>query len=398
VNSCSQPTGYVADYSDCDDTLGATNPSASEVCDSIDNNCDGSIDEYTAIDALTWYDDSDFDGYGNPNDSMNSCSQPTGYVADNSDCNDGEETTYPGADEYCDGYDNNCNGNINENSAVDALNWYQDSDLDGYGNSNTPMNSCSQPTGYVADYSDCDDQDNTIHVEAEEIWYDGIDQNCDEWSDFDQDGDGFDHLDDNGDDCDDQDNTIHMEAEEIWYDGIDQNCDEWSDFDQDGDGQDSETYGGEDCDDSNLEIYTGALDEPYDGLITDCSNADDYDADGDGEVSEAFEGSDCDDSNSSIYSEAEEVWYDGIDQNCDENDNDQDEDGWILDEDCDDTDAESYPDNGELDSDCAQILSSLETEQNDKEGCSTASVKGRHLNPLALLLVGWIGTRRRRWT
>ena len=56
---------------------------------------------------------------------------------------------------------------------------------------------------------------------------------------------------DNGEfglDCDDGNADINPDAEELWYDGVDQNCDEQSDFDQDGDGFDSETYGGDDCD------------------------------------------------------------------------------------------------------------------------------------------------------
>ena len=121
------------------------------------------------------------------------------------------------------------------------------------------------------------------------------------------------------------------------------------------DGQDSETFNGEDCDDADPDTYTGAPDTPYDGIITDCLNANDYDADGDGVLAIDYGGTDCDDANSDISPEAEEIWYDGVDQDCDGNDDDQDEDGWILDEDCDDEDPDSYPDNGLLDADCNPI-------------------------------------------
>jgi hypothetical protein len=71
-------------------------------------------------------------------------------------------------------------------------------------------------------------------------------------------------------------------AAEIWYDGIDEDCDGDSDFDADRDGQDSATYAGEDCNDADPAVYTGAPDDPYDGVVTDCAIAGDYDADGDG--------------------------------------------------------------------------------------------------------------------
>ena len=55
--------------------------------------------------------------------------------------------------------------------------------------------------GYTTAQGDCDDGDAGVHPGAEEVWYDGVDQNCDEASDYDQDGDGF----ENEEDCDDTD-------------------------------------------------------------------------------------------------------------------------------------------------------------------------------------------------
>ena len=63
--SCSQPSGYVSDSTDCNDSNSQANPGGTEVCNSIDDNCDGSVDEDTAADVLLWYQDSDGDGYGN---------------------------------------------------------------------------------------------------------------------------------------------------------------------------------------------------------------------------------------------------------------------------------------------------------------------------------------------
>lgn len=74
----------------------------------------------------------------------------------------------------------------------------------------------------------------------------------------DGDGDGF--L--AGEDCDDADPAVNPEAEEIWYDGVDQDCDGASDFDADGDGHDSDQYGGVDCDDTDPAVGPDAEERP----------------------------------------------------------------------------------------------------------------------------------------
>ena len=113
---------------------------------------------------------------------------------------------------------------------------------------------------------DCDDDADLIHPGAQEDWYDGIDQNCDGLSDFDQDGDGY-TIDE---DCNDEDVQIHPEAQEEWYDDIDQNCDGLSDFDQDGDGYTID----EDCNDEQKEIFPEAEDVPRDDIDQDCDGVD----------------------------------------------------------------------------------------------------------------------------
>ncbi|MCP4122421.1 MAG: hypothetical protein GY751_11760, partial [Bacteroidetes bacterium] len=77
--------------SDCDDTNPNIYPGATEICDGVDNDCDGSVDE-------------GFDGDGD------------GYTTCGGDCNDGDDSTNPGATEICDGVDNDCDGQIDEGS------------------------------------------------------------------------------------------------------------------------------------------------------------------------------------------------------------------------------------------------------------------------------------------
>ena len=79
VVDCAQPSGYVTDNTDCDDSEMSINPGAPEICDGLDNDCDSQIDEGLT---QTWYADSDGDSYGNAAVSQEDCIQPSGYVAD----------------------------------------------------------------------------------------------------------------------------------------------------------------------------------------------------------------------------------------------------------------------------------------------------------------------------
>jgi len=175
---CNQPSGYVSDDTDCDDTAAASYPGADEYCDNVDTDCDGTVDESSALDADAWYADADGDGYGNASSSEIACDQPSGYVTDDTDCDDTAAASYPGADEYCDNVDTDCDGTVDEDDALDATTWYADSDSDGYGDSATTDTTCSQPTGYVADDTDCDDTDSTTYPGAAETC-DDLDADCD---------------------------------------------------------------------------------------------------------------------------------------------------------------------------------------------------------------------------
>ena len=109
--ACEAPDDHVHDSSDCDDRDPNVRPGVPELCDGIDNNCDGTIDEVDELPFELYYRDVDGDGYGDPKTETASCTPLSGYALNGQDCNDGDSGINPSAEEVCeDGIDNNCDG------------------------------------------------------------------------------------------------------------------------------------------------------------------------------------------------------------------------------------------------------------------------------------------------
>jgi len=219
-----------------------------------------------------WYADSDGDGFGDPMTSDGPRCEPAGsaWVLDATDCDDDDADAHPGAV------------------------WHDDADGDGYGDGETAETACVRPDGTVADATDCDDAAAAVHPGATEIC-DGRSDGCTgdgvPTAEVDGDGDGYVPCmyDEEtwagslavvgGADCDDEDATIFPNAEEVPYDGIDQDCNRFDLCDADHDGTpvadcDDRHVGATDCDDDDPTVHPGADDIPEDGTDQDCDGED----------------------------------------------------------------------------------------------------------------------------
>ncbi|MCB9741332.1 MAG: putative metal-binding motif-containing protein [Alphaproteobacteria bacterium] len=164
---------------DCDDQLATVNPDAVEVCDGVDDDCDGAVDEGTLLAA---WPDGDGDGFGDRDAEEALCAVPDGYVELGGDCDDADATIHPDAIEVCDGVDNDCDdasddADANLDTSTAGV-WRNDADADGYGDAHNQLLACTQPPGTLVDASDCDDTDPLIFPGAEERC-NGLDDDCD---------------------------------------------------------------------------------------------------------------------------------------------------------------------------------------------------------------------------
>jgi uncharacterized delta-60 repeat protein len=263
-----------------------------------------------------YYTDADHDGYGDPESSTVSCTMPPDTSEDDTDCDDTDPEVHPMAEEQCDGVDDDCDGEIDEAHAVDAVVWFSDDDGDGFGDPDSTQMGCEAPAGFTADSSDCNDGDDDIHPDALERC-DGEDNDCDGFTD------GADAIDPStwyADTDDDGFGDAEIEATACWA-------------------PEGFVADATDCDDALSGVNPGAV-EVCDGIDNDCSGEVDgldavdlitvyLDGDGDGHGDPAVESIaceapefyvasdlDCDDTDSAIHPDGIEA-CNGIDDNCD---------------------------------------------------------------------------------
>lgn len=296
--------GFLVCVNDCDDTEADVNPEQVEMtfgCDGLDNNCDGTIDN--GGNGLAWdsigdeFEDSDLDN----------------FTECQGDCDDTNLNINPDGVEGCDEEDNDCDGLVDEDLDLDGDGW-----PDAYPN-------CAAVFGEV----DCDDNDVSIFPGAPEVC-DLEDNNCngqiDENLDFDN--DGFTSCEG---DCQPLDPAINPTAFED-CDGVDNNCDGTIDNGWDADLDGVSACGG-DCDDADPTVYMGAPQICDDGILdNDCDGQPDVvDVDVDGDLETECEG-DCDETSNLVNTSAMEV-CNAVDDDCDgvvpADELDDDNDGYI---------------------------------------------------------------------
>ncbi|MEC7241695.1 MAG: putative metal-binding motif-containing protein [Myxococcota bacterium] len=225
--------GYIAlEYGgvDCNDGDRDINPGEEEIpYDGVDNDCDGETPD----------DDRDGDSFGIEND-----------------CDDTDETIYPNAPEICDGIDNNCDQAIDEAGAEGESTFYADSDGDGYGNLDEPIQACTQPEeGYTTNSDDCNDED--------ALAYPGSTERCS--TDYD-------------DDCDSEANEQDAEGCTNYFydgDGDGYGTTEFACFCEPDTEGDYDALVGTDCLDTNPNAYPDAIEVINDSEDYDCDGGDD---------------------------------------------------------------------------------------------------------------------------
>ena len=210
--------GYTPADGDCNDGDADIHKGLNDDCtDEVDQDCDP-----TTCVPRVWYYDLDNDGFGNPDPDLSvyRVVRPDGYASNGDDCDDNFESIHPGADEACNGIDDDCDQQVDEN--VQTV-FYHDHDEDGYGNPDDATQACTIPEGFVENKGDCDDANATINPEGTETPYDGIDQDCQDGDLVDVDHDGYAAAIAGGPDLDDNNAAINPGVAEVCFDQIDNN-------------------------------------------------------------------------------------------------------------------------------------------------------------------------------
>jgi hypothetical protein len=178
------PTGFYTalKVNDCDDDQPFVNPSVSEECNGVDDDCDGVIDEPNAVGCTDLYQDADKDGFGAAEKAC-LCKPLAPFTAlVGGDCDDGNAKAYPKATETCNDADDNCDGQVDEGC---------DDDKDGFCDAGMAT-AAPLPAVCLKGGGDCNDKVDAVYPGATEVCNDidddckaGIDEGCDD------DKDGF---------------------------------------------------------------------------------------------------------------------------------------------------------------------------------------------------------------
>ena len=223
---------------DCNDLNPTVKGGSVEICNGLDDDCDGVVDQEGSAGCVVFFKDTDGDGFGDETDQKCLCHQTGPYktlVA--GDCDDEDIGISPNAIEACNGHDDNCNGVTDEQDAIFCVPYLRDADKDGFGVTGLSQCLCAPAGDYLALASgDCDDTNPALNPKAVEDC-DGIDNNCNFVidDDCDKDNDGYcsskkkvigfpDTCPLGGGDCVDYDAGIYPFAEEV-CDGVDNDCD-----------------------------------------------------------------------------------------------------------------------------------------------------------------------------
>ena len=302
--ACTAGPGTADNPDDCDDADPFVSPDGVELCNEVDDDCDGETDEGLRS---RYYRDVDGDTYGDDAGAIDACERPDGTATRGGDCDDTDFSFFPGAPETdctdpadyncdgtvgyadadADGYPacvecddasadvspaaaEVCNGGIDDDCdgladdadpSVDrstAAWYYEDADADGFGDASAPLLACDAPAGFVADDTDCDDATATRFPGAPEVCNSGIDDDCDGMAD-------------------DGDTSLDTRTASSFY------------RDNDADGYGTSTVlacalgpglstSGGDCDDTRATVSPGATEVCNSGLDDDCDTlADDAD-------------------------------------------------------------------------------------------------------------------------